>query len=69
MKKQILALSLSVISVAAFAQKSEIKTAEKAIKNQQFDAALTAVNSVESLLPTMKSKYKAKLLLFKKHKL
>jgi hypothetical protein len=60
MKNQILAISLGLISMMAFGQKKELKTAEKAIKNSEFAAALTAVTSVDGMLETMDSKYKSK---------
>ncbi|MDB9732359.1 tetratricopeptide repeat protein [Polaribacter sp.] len=60
MKNQVLAISLVLISMIAFGQKSELKTAEKAIKAGEFASALVAVNSVDAMLPTMDSKYKAK---------
>tara|TARA_B100000787_G_scaffold29039_1_gene19282 strand:+ start:663 stop:1913 length:1251 start_codon:yes stop_codon:yes gene_type:complete len=60
MKNQILAISLGLISMIAFGQKSELKTAEKAIKKGEFASALVAVNSVDAMLATMASKYKAK---------
>ncbi|TMM28741.1 tetratricopeptide repeat protein [Polaribacter aestuariivivens] len=59
MKKQILALSLGLMSVVAFSQKKELRVAEKAIKKQDYTAALAAANSVEGMLETMDSKYKA----------
>ena len=60
MKNQVLAISLVLISMIAFGQKSELKTAEKAIKAGEFASALVAVNSVDAMLPTMDSKYKVK---------
>ncbi|MDB4037173.1 tetratricopeptide repeat protein [Polaribacter sp.] len=60
MKNQVLAISLVLISMIAFGQKSELKTAEKAIKAGEFASALVAVNSVDAMLATMDSKYKAK---------
>ena len=60
MKNQVLAISLVLISMIAFGQKSELKTAEKAIKKGEFASALVAVNSVDAMLATMDSKYKAK---------
>ena len=60
MKNQVLAISLVLISMIAFGQKSELKTAEKAIKAGEFASALVAVNSVDSMLAAMDSKYKAK---------
>lgn len=59
MKKQILALSLGLISVVAFSQKKELRAAEKAIKKNEFTEALSNVKSVDGMLETMDSKYKA----------
>jgi tetratricopeptide (TPR) repeat protein len=59
MKNQVLALSLGLVSVMTFGQKKELRTAEKAIKNSEFALALTTVNSLDSMLETMDSKYKA----------
>jgi tetratricopeptide (TPR) repeat protein len=59
MKNQVLALSLGLMSVMTFGQKKELRTAEKAIKNSEFAAALTSVNAVNGMLETMDSKYKA----------
>ena len=50
MKNQVLAISLVLISMIAFGQKSELKTAEKAIKAGEFASALVAVNSVDAML-------------------
>ncbi|QTD37704.1 tetratricopeptide repeat protein [Polaribacter batillariae] len=60
MKKQIIALSLGLMSVITFAQKKELRTAEKAIKKQQFNEALSAINSVTGMLADMDAKYKSK---------
>ena len=60
MKNQILALSFGLMTIGAFAQKAELKAAEKAIKNSEFAAALTAVNSLDAMEATMEAKYKAK---------
>jgi tetratricopeptide (TPR) repeat protein len=59
MKNQVLALSLGLMSVMAFGQRKELRTAEKAIDNSEFASALTAINSVNAMLETMDSKYKA----------
>ncbi|MFT4781900.1 MAG: tetratricopeptide (TPR) repeat protein [Pseudohongiellaceae bacterium] len=60
MKNQILALSFGLMTIGAFAQKAELKVAEKAIKNSEFAAALTAVNSLDAMEASMEAKYKAK---------
>jgi tetratricopeptide (TPR) repeat protein len=60
MKKQILALSLGLISLASFAQKDELKAAEKAIKKDLFKEAQAALLPLESIEATMDEKYIAK---------
>ncbi|MGB0880382.1 MAG: tetratricopeptide repeat protein [Polaribacter sp.] len=60
MKKQIIALSLGFMTIGAFAQKDELKTAEKAIKKQDFASAITAVSSIDGMENSMDAKYKAK---------
>ncbi|UAM98656.1 tetratricopeptide repeat protein [Polaribacter litorisediminis] len=60
MKKQILALSLGLISLASFAQKDELKAAEKAIKKDLFKEAQAALLPLESMEATMDEKYIAK---------
>jgi tetratricopeptide (TPR) repeat protein len=60
MKNQILALSFGLMTIGTFAQKAELKAAEKAIKKSEFAAALTAVNSLDAMEATMEAKYKAK---------
>ncbi len=60
MKKQlIIALAFS-ISAFSFAQKKELKTAEKAIKNNNFAEAKAAINQAEGLMSAMDEKSKAK---------
>ncbi|MGB5420433.1 tetratricopeptide repeat protein [Algibacter sp.] len=60
MKKQlIIALAFS-ISAFSFAQKKELKTAEKAIKSNNFAEAKTAINQAEGLLSAMDEKTKSK---------
>ncbi|MGY0406892.1 MAG: tetratricopeptide repeat protein [Polaribacter sp.] len=60
MKKQLVALSLAFITLVSFGQRKELKSAEKAIKKKDFTTALASVKSVDGLLVTMDSKYKAK---------
>jgi tetratricopeptide (TPR) repeat protein len=59
MKNQVLVLSLGLMSLMAFGQRKELRNAEKAIDKSEFTAALTAINSVNGMLATMDSKYKA----------
>jgi len=66
MKKQILALSLGLMSLGAIAQKSELKAVEKAIKKQDFTTALSTLNAIEgSLMMNGEDKYKSKFYFLK----
>ncbi|WP_299103883.1 tetratricopeptide repeat protein [uncultured Tenacibaculum sp.] len=60
MKKQVLALSLGIMSLAASAQKSELKAAEKAIKKQDFNTAIATLDGVEGAVEMGDDKYKPK---------
>ena len=60
-KKQILMLSLSLcMGLATFAQKSELKTAEKALKKADFSTVLSTLSQVEGLIGNADAKSKAK---------
>lgn len=65
MKKQILALSLGLMTVAVVAQKKELRAAEKAIKKQDFSGALAKINSVEGMIVNADAKYKSQYYFFK----
>lgn len=60
MRKQLLVLSALLMSMIVFGQKSELKTAEKAIKSNDFTAAMAAINQAESLIANADQKTKAK---------
>jgi tetratricopeptide (TPR) repeat protein len=60
MKKQILTVALGFITVASFAQKSELKAVEKAIKKGQFKEAIATITTLEATEDSMDPKYKAK---------
>ncbi|MBV1888368.1 MAG: hypothetical protein KUG51_03670, partial [Urechidicola sp.] len=61
LKKQILMLvAILFIGVSAFSQKSELKAADKAVKKEDYAAALSALNSVESLIASADAKSQAK---------
>lgn len=60
MKKQILAISLGLMSVVAFGQKKELRSVEKAIKKGDLKEAKVIIESLESMEATMDSKYRAK---------
>ncbi|WP_334059003.1 tetratricopeptide repeat protein [Polaribacter sp. P097] len=60
MKKQILALSLGLMTIGVSAQKNELKVAEKALKKNDIATARTAIQSIESMEGSMEDKYKGK---------
>ena len=60
MRKQILALTLGLLSIATFAQKNELKAAEKAIKKGQLKEAKTIIGALEKNESAIEEKYKAK---------
>lgn len=65
MKKQLLIVALAMFSITAFAQKSELKAAEKAIKKQDFATAVSVINSVEGLIANADAKTKSKFYFLK----
>ena len=65
MKKQILALSMGLLSLGTAAQKTELKAAEKAIKKQSFDEAISLISSAEKLIMNADDKYRSKLYFLK----
>ncbi|MFO7672295.1 MAG: tetratricopeptide repeat protein [Lutibacter sp.] len=60
MKKQLIILSAFFISMTVFAQNDELKTAEKALKANDFATAMSAVNQAEGLIANADQKTKAK---------
>ena len=52
MKTKLIA-SFRLSSIATFAQKDELKAAEKAIKKQDYTAAISAITSAESMISSM----------------
>ncbi|CAM1344114.1 tetratricopeptide repeat protein [Tenacibaculum amylolyticum] len=60
MRKQILAISLGLLTLGSFAQKKELRSIEKALKNNDFAGALTLVNSLDESIKEADDKYKAK---------
>ncbi|WP_299063776.1 tetratricopeptide repeat protein [uncultured Polaribacter sp.] len=65
MKKQILAFTVGLLSIATFAQKDELKAAEKAIKKGDFKEAKAAIAGLEATEDSMDEKYKAKYFFLK----
>lgn len=60
MKKQLIILSAFFIGMTVFAQNDELKTAEKALKANDFASAMSAVNQAEGLIANADQKTKAK---------
>jgi tetratricopeptide (TPR) repeat protein len=60
MKKQIVAIAVALLSLATFAQKEELKIAQKAINKGDFAGANIAVKSLDAMLANMEDKYKTK---------
>ncbi|AUC14332.1 hypothetical protein BTO06_03865 [Tenacibaculum sp. SZ-18] len=60
MRKQVLAISLGLLTLGSFAQKKELKSIEKALKNNDFTGALTIVNSLDASIESADDKYKSK---------
>lgn len=65
MKKQVLAISLGLLTLGSFAQKRELKSIEKALKNKDVAGALTKVNSLEETIESADDKYKSKFYFLK----
>lgn len=65
MKKQFIVAIALLVSTLSFAQKSELKTAEKAIKSGNFADAKSAIQSAESLIANADDKLKAKFYFLK----
>lgn len=65
MKKQIIIASALLVSTFSFAQKDELKTAEKAIKNSNYAEAKTAIKAAEPLMSNADDKLKAKFYFLK----
>ncbi|MBT8278693.1 MAG: tetratricopeptide repeat protein [Bacteroidia bacterium] len=60
MKKHVVMGLAMLIGSFTFAQKSEVKAAEKAIKNNDFSGAKSALSTAESMMSSMDDKTKAK---------
>ena len=65
MKKQVVLGLALMIGTFSFAQKKELKTAEKAIKSSNYADAKTAISAAEALLSAMDDKTKAKFYFLK----
>ena len=59
MKKQFIVALAIMVATFSFAQKKELKEAEKAIKDNNFAEAKTLLSQVEPMLSSMDDKYKA----------
>jgi tetratricopeptide (TPR) repeat protein len=60
MKKFTTLLIAILITTTSFAQKKELKTAEKALESNSFTEALSALNSIDTSIDSAKEKYKTK---------
>ena len=60
MKTKVLAIVFGLVTTLTFAQKNELKSAEKAIKASDYPSAIAAISSAESLIANMDSKTKGK---------
>lgn len=65
MKNLMTLVLLLAITTMSFAQKSEIRDIEKALKDSNFADAKSAVSAAEALMGSMDDKYKAKFYLLK----
>jgi len=65
MKKQILVVSLGLLSIGSFAQKKELKVIEKALSSNDYAGALSTLNSIESVVNSGEDKYKSKFYFLK----
>lgn len=65
-KKHLIVLSLSLfIGMTTFAQKSELKAADKALKKKNYAAALSAISQAENLITNADAKTKSKFFYIK----
>jgi len=60
MKKQVFALALLGLTSVAFAQKSEVKALEKAVKSEKFNETKSLINNAEAVMENADDKTKAK---------
>ena len=68
MKNPILVALAILVSTVSFAQKKELRTAEKAIKNNNYAEAKSALNQAESMMSEMDEKQKSEYhLLYLEH--
>ena len=65
MKKQIIIALALLVTTFSFSQKDELKAAEKAIKNNNFADAKTAIQSAEPMIASADDKMKAKFYFLK----
>ena len=65
MKKQFVIAALSIFSLATFAQKDEVKAADKAFKKENYTEVLSTLAPLAASEATMDKKYKGKYLFLK----
>lgn len=60
MKTRVLGIFLMLVSVTMYAQKDELKAAEKALKKQNFTEAASSIEAAEKLMGSMDTRMKAR---------
>ena len=65
MKKQVLSVALGMCTMVSFAQKNELKSAEKALKSKDYAGAVSAIGAAELLLANADDKLKSKFYFLK----
>lgn len=65
MKKQVLSVALGMCTMVTFAQKNELKSVEKALKIQDYTAAVTSIGAAERLIANADAKLKSKFYFLK----
>ncbi len=60
MKTRILGIFLAFMSITMYAQKNELKAAEKTLKKQDYNTAISSIKAAEALISNMDAKMKAR---------
>ena len=65
MKKQVLSVALGMCTMVSFAQKNELKSAQKALNSKNYAAAVSAIGAAEPLIANADDKMKSKFYFLK----
>ncbi len=65
MKKQVLSVALGMCTMVSFAQKNELKSAQKALNSKDYAAAVSAIGAAEPLIANADDKMKSKFYFLK----